>query len=143
MAKKNINAKDIVVKADGKVVGCAQSAQFAISVEIDEATCSDSNGWKESVPGQKSWNGSFSAAYRELTGADAENGVTADDVIDMLLDATEVEIEYSQREGGMRYIGKAFISEFSFDKPDKGLVTWNASYEGNGPFQKLASVPTV
>ncbi|MBX0290111.1 phage tail protein [Hymenobacter sp. HSC-4F20] len=134
-----INATDVVVKANNIVVGCAQSADFTVSREMDEATCSSSGGWKQVSPGQKSWSGSFSAVFREFTSGETATNVSFDTIFDLLDDGTEVTIEYTKAAaGGKRYTGQAFISEVSYSQPDKGAVTWTANYEGNGAFTVAA-----
>ena len=134
-----INAADVVVKVNNIIVGCAQSAQFTVSREMDEATCSASNGWRQVSPGIKSWNGSFTAVFRNFTVAEEATEVSFDDLFDLLDDGTEVTVEYSRKVGGKRYNGKAYISEVSYDQPDTGTVSWTANYEGNGEFTLLAA----
>ena len=136
-----VNAKDVVVKVNDIVVGCAQSADFTVTREMDEATCAASGGWRQVSPGEKSWSGSFSAVFRAFTTAEEEaTNASFDDLFDMLDDGTEVTIEYSRIAGGKRYTGQAFISEVSYSQPESGVVTWTASYTGNGAFQALAAV---
>lgn len=130
-----VNATDVVVKVNNVIVGCAQSAEFTVSREMDEATCSASGGWKQVSPGQKSWSGSISAVFRSFTDAESATEVTLESVYELLDDGTEVAIEYTRATaGGKRYTGQAFVSELSYSQPDKGAVTWSANFEGNGAF---------
>jgi Phage tail tube protein len=135
-----VNATDVVVKVNSVIVGCAQSAEFTVSREMDEATCSASGGWKQVSPGQKSWSGSFSAVLRNFTTAEEAANVSFDEILDLLDDGTEVTVEYSRIAGGKRYSGQAYLSEVSYSQPDKGAVTWSANYEGNGAFVTIAGV---
>jgi hypothetical protein len=135
---KNIIASDVVVKIDNIVVGCAQTAEFTVSREMLDSTCTATGAWKAQTPGQKSWTGSFSAIFREFTVAEAATNVSFDDVFDLVDDGTLVTIEYATTPNGVtRYSGEAYVSEIKFSKPEKDSVTWSASYQGNGPLTRI------
>lgn len=134
-----INAVDVVIKSNDIVIGCAQSAEFMVSREMDEAVCSASGGWKQVSPGMKSWSASFGALYRTFTTQEAATNVSFDDIFDLLDDGTPVVVEFGKADGtGTRYTGEAFISEIKYTQPEKGAVTWSANYAGNGAFGKAS-----
>ncbi|WP_071884448.1 phage tail tube protein [Hymenobacter sp. APR13] len=135
-----INAVDVVIKVDDVVVGCAQSAEFTMSREMDEASCAASGGWKQVSPGQKSWSASFAALYRSFTVAEDATQVSFDELFDKLDDGVAVTLEFGKVvTGGTRYSGEAYVSEIKYSQPDKGNVTWNANFTGNGEFVKITA----
>jgi hypothetical protein len=135
---QNINATDVVVKIDGVIVGCARSAEFTVSREMDEATCAASGGWKQVSGGQLSWTGSFTAYLRDLTDADGAN-MSFEDAFDLVVEGTEVTVEYARKIAGTakRYSGKALVTEVKYTQPEKGTVEWSANYTGNGALVKI------
>ena len=132
-----INATDVVIKVGDVVVGCAQSADFTVTRVMDDATCGASGGWAQSSPGQKSWSSSIGGIYREFTAAELATNFGFHDLFDLLDEGTLVTVEYSHAHSGVatpaRYVGSAYVSEVSWNKPDAGAVTWSGSFTGNGP----------
>jgi hypothetical protein len=132
-----VNAVDAVFKYKDKVLGCATSFDYTVTRDQDDATCSESDGWKQSSPGQKSWAASVSGVYRELTTAELATGVSYEDIFDGLDDGEEVTIEFAKKNGlGTRVSGKAYVSEVKFSRPEKGPITWSANFVGNGAITK-------
>lgn len=136
-----INATDVVIKVGDVVVGCAQSADFTVSREMNDATCAASGGWSQFSPGQKSWNGSIGAIYREFTAAETATNFGFDDIFDLLDEGTLVTVEYTHAMAGItsptRYSGEAYVSEVKWSKPDKGPVTWSGSFAGSGAIGRV------
>lgn len=127
----------MVVKWNGVVIGCVSSADLTITAEIDEATCSDSLGYKEFTAGQKSWSASINSLYREFDPADPTAHLGFEDAFDALDDGAMVELEFGKRvAGGYRYTGSAYVSELKYTQPEKGSMTWSASFTGSGPIVK-------
>lgn len=124
------------MKFNDKVIGCVQSASFSIDVDMDEATCQDSNGAKEYTAGQTSWKGSIGALYRELTAAEQATGVSFDDAFDAIEAGAPVTLVFSKKTGGSLYTGTAFVSSLKWDQPEKGNVTWSADFQGSGALVK-------
>jgi len=108
---------------------------------MDEATCAASGGWKQVSPGQKSWNGSIGAIYREFTAAEVATNFGFGDLLDLLNDGVAVTVEYTHTAAGVtspiRYSGDAYVSEVKWTKADKGAVTWSGSFTGSGPFGRV------
>jgi hypothetical protein len=133
-----INAVNVVVKIGSKVLGCAQSADWTVTRDMDEATCSASSGWKQYSPGQMAWTGSVNGLYREFTAAELATNVALDELFDTLVDGTAVTVSYEKKDGtGSKYSGEAYISEIKYSQPEKGAVTWSATFTGNGAFTRI------
>ena len=135
-----VNAKDVVVKLNDIVVGCAKSAKFDITREMDEATCSASGSYKEFSPGLISWTGSFDSVFRDYVSAETATNITIDNLMDMLVEGALVTVEYGRKAAGStatRYSGSAYISGISYNQPDKGPLTWSANYQGSGELAKI------
>lgn len=132
-----VNAKDVIFSFGGIVIGCAQATTLAVTRAIDAATCTASGDWSQGSPGIKSWTADVNAIYREFDSTAAPLNVSADDVFDAIDDGSEIDIEYGlNKTGSTRYRGKAFVSNWTLDKPETGNVTWKASLTGNGPLEK-------
>lgn len=124
-----ITAKDVTVKFDEILLGCAQSASLTITREMIPVTCQASNGFSQQTPGNESWSGSIGAVLRLFETAEEATNVSLKKVIDLLQAGTEVDIEYSF--GGLRYAAKAYLSEVAVTSPESGNVTWTANMVGN------------
>lgn len=138
-----INAIDVIFSIGGVVVGCSTGSTFTVSRAMDPATCGASEGWAESSPGLKSWSGNVSAELREFETSEEATNVSAFDVFDLLDEGTLVDVEYGTKEAGkQRFKGKAFVSGFTYTRPESGVVTWSADLTGSGALGKV-TVPTV
>ena len=133
-----VNAKDVVFKFNGKVLGCVKSMNFKITQDTDEVTCGGSGNWKEFTQGFLNWTGGVNSVYREFTPAEEAANVSFDDLFDIIVDGSQlVQVEFAKKSGsGTRYHGNAIMNELSYDAPEKGAVTWSANFIGSGGFVK-------
>lgn len=128
-----INAVNVVVRVDGVVVGCLQSMDFTIERDIDPTTCAASGIFESGSAGRARSSGTLNGVYREFTQAEQAANFGYDDLFDMLMEGTSVDISYGTANAGQRrYTVPALINNLQWGLPETGAVTWSAGFTGIG-----------
>lgn len=141
MAVKNAIASDIILKKDGVVIGCAQSASLDMTREVLDATCAASGSWGAKVKGQKNFSGSVDALLRITSATDVATNFTFADAYDAFDDdeAENFEMELtigSATNGGYALAGPVIISSLALSHSATDTQTWSFSFENAGPMVK-------
>jgi len=129
-------ATNVVIKIDGKVFGCAQSASFSTKFAMVSVPCQANGAFSKQIPGMESWDGSISAIVRVFDTAELATNVTLRDIYSLKLRAkAPVDIEYQL--GGLDgyvFTSSAYLSNVDVAIPEgDGVVTWTANLVGAEP----------
>lgn len=136
MAITNLTSQDVLLKKDGILVGCSQSASFSVTTDVKETVCQATGAWRAIATGRKSWTSSFQALARKFgTVEEQAANVSFKQLLAELVAGTQVEIEFDV--AGESFGGSGYITEISFDKPEDDFVTYSVTIEGNGEFALL------
>lgn len=132
MAK--IHGKNFAVYVAGVKVGDATNCVLTVNQEIIDTENSnddiDEGNWQGHIVGIRSW--SVSVDYLE----DSSNSFSAEDAIDLILDATEALVEFSQAaESTVYWFGQAHVDTTNLNAP-KGAVNGSLNFIGNGELEK-------
>ena len=128
-------ATNVVIKIDGKVFSCAQSASFSTKRAMIAVPCQANGKFSKQIPGMESWDGSISAIVRVFDTAELATNVTLRDIYTKLREGTAVEMEYEL--GGVAgyvFSSSAYLSNVDISIPEgDGVVTWTAGLVGAEP----------
>lgn len=142
MAKTTIKGRDVafyVQKPGANTpvrVGCVGDVSLDINTESDEATCSDSEGWKEFVPGQMDWTMTANLTAREITADDVDTNVSVEEFVDYQINQEILTTRFTL--GDTRYGGQCFITKNGLKGQLKGAATGALSLQGTGPLTVVA-----
>jgi predicted secreted protein len=153
MALNKINGRDIGLAVQKTVaaalkyvlVGCITDSTFDVDTEADEASCVASGQFKEFIGGQTGFTLGGTLNVRQATNdpsgpgaTDADNNVTAENLLDLQLAGTLVQVRYQigSATGSAWYSGLALITKSSFKGQLKGVATYAISLQGTGPLTK-------
>lgn len=132
MAK--FNGSDFIAQIVGtpnKTIADTRDLSISISdAEIDVST-RDSGGWKETLPGQRSWSASLSGVidYTVLT---TESGYQA--IQDLAISRAPIQLLFGKNStGSYQYSGSGYIMSADISATYEDAVTWTAEISGNGP----------
>jgi hypothetical protein len=147
MALNKIYGRNVVLRVSRTVsgtttkvlVGCMTDISLDIDRDSEEATCTASADAKEFVPGQYGWTASPNLNVRQATGVDKDTNVTAEDIIDLVLDGDILDIEFDagNTSDSAKYAGQCFITKASLKGQQKGIATFGTSLQGTGPLTKV------
>ena len=130
MAK--LHGKNFAVYVAGVKVGDATDCTLNTTQEIIPVTSKDDANWEDSIKGTRGWN--VTVDYIE----DATNSFSAEDAIDLILDASEVLIEFSQALDATTYwYGSANAESTSLNAP-MGGVNGSLTFHGKDALNKAA-----
>ncbi len=147
MALDKIPGRDIGVSIEKDVqgaltdvlVGCITDSTFDVDTETEEATCIASGQFREFIGGQTGWTMGGTLNVRQATGADKDDNVTAEDLLDIQLSVNnKIKIRYrlGSKTGNAWYTGEGIITKSSFKGQLKGIATYALSVQGSGPLVK-------
>lgn len=129
--RKVIQGEDIIIFIDGKPTLHATTHSLKVDLELKELRTKNTNG-KEKCAGDISW----SADGDGLVVIDPEitEHLTAEEVLDLVLSKTEVEVMLKAPLQGLtkNYKGKGFVTSFSLSTPAGDNSTYNYSITGSG-----------
>mgnify|MGYP003303075522 CR=1 FL=1 len=129
--RKVIQGEDIIIVIDGKPTLHATTHSLKVDLELKELRTKNTNG-KEKCAGDISW----SADGDGLVVIDPEitEPPTAEEVLDLVLSKTEVEVMLKAPLQGLtkNYKGKGFVTSFSLSTPAGDNSTYNYSITGSG-----------
>ena len=128
--RKVIQGEDIIIVIDGKPTLHATTHSLKVDLELKELRTKNTNG-KEKCAGDISW----SADGDGLVVIDPEitEHLTAEEVLDLVLSKTEVEVMLKAPLQGLtkNYKGKGFVTSFSLSTPAGDNSTYNYSITGS------------
>lgn len=129
-----LHGKNFAVYAAGVKVGDAMNCVLTVNQEIIQTENSNDDiaegNWADHIVGIRSW--SVSVDYLE----DSSNTFSAEDAIDMILDASEVQVEFSQATASTVYwFGQASVDTTTLNAP-KGTVNGAINFVGKGELRK-------
>ena len=129
--RKVIQGEDIIIVIDGKPTLHATTHSLKVDLELKELRTKNTNG-KEKCAGDISW----SADGDGLVVIDPKitEHLTAEEVLDLVLSKTEVEVMLKAPLQGLtkNYKGKGFVTSFSLSTPAGDNSTYNYSITGSG-----------
>ena len=129
--RKVIQGEAIIIVIDGKPTLHATTHSLKVDLELKELRTKNTNG-KEKCAGDISW----SADGDGLVVIDPEitEHLTAEEVLDLVLSKTEVEVMLKAPLQGLtkNYKGKGFVTSFSLSTPAGDNSTYNYSITGSG-----------
>lgn len=129
--RKVIQGEDIIIVIDGKPTLHATTHSLKVDLELKELRTKNTNG-KEKCAGDINW----SADGDGLVVIDPEitEHLTAEEVLDLVLSKTEVEVMLKAPLQGLtkNYKGKGFVTSFSLSTPAGDNSTYNYSITGSG-----------
>ena len=129
--RKVIQGEDIIIVIDGQPTLHATTHSLKVDLELKELRTKNTNG-KEKCAGDISW----SADGDGLVVIDPEitEHLTAEEVLDLVLSKTEVEVMLKAPLQGLtkNYKGKGFVTSFSLSTPAGDNSTYNYSITGSG-----------
>jgi len=132
MAK--LHGKDFAVYVAGVKVADATDCTLTLNQEIIPHATShddvDEGNWEAHVRGARSW--SVSVNFVE----DSSNSFSLEDAIDLILDASSVQVEFSQATASTVYwFGNASAETTNANAP-MGSVNGGITFRGNGTLSK-------
>jgi len=128
-----LNGTIAKISVAGTTVAHLTSNSLTFDMSTRDASTKDSNGWKESLSGQKSFSGSAEGFFAE----DASYGY--EDLYDVFEARTLVEVIWTTSVvGDQQYRGNCFITSLERTDGLEESSTFSVSFEGTGDVTKEA-----
>jgi predicted secreted protein len=124
-------------------IGCYDTASVSLTTAELDVTCASSQGWKETLAGQHSWSIPISGIVRHADGADATLNVTAENLMDMEMSRTLLQVQFQVGKGigTAIYTGEAHLTKTDISANIKDPGKFSSTLSGTGPLVK--SVATI
>lgn len=123
------------IQVGGVTIAHLTSNSLTFDMSTREASTKDSNGWKESLSGQKSFSGSAEGFFAE----DATYGY--EDLYGVFVARTLVTVTWTTDiVGDMQYEGSCYITSLERTDGLEESSTFSVSFEGTGAVTKAAVV---
>lgn len=123
------------IQVGGVTIAHLTSNSLTFDMSTRDSSTKDSNGWKESLEGQKSFSGSAEGFFAE----DASYGY--EDLYDVFIARTKVVVTWTTDvTGDMEYSGDCFITSLERTDGLEESSTFSVSFEGTGAVTKTAVV---
>ena len=144
-----IKGQNLRLLVGGKYIAAATSCTLHVSMKLEDSSTKDStDDWQEQEITGKSWDISTEALYTVPGTSEADaNGSSAEDILDLILAAKEVEIEFQRTAGEKNrvpvdaakvYSGKALPNDISIKASNRQNGTFTFQAQGNGPLAPKA-----
>lgn len=131
MAK--IHGKDFGVYVDDVLIGDSTDCTLNVNMSMVPVTSKDDANWADNLAGMRDW--SVDVSYIQ----DSSNALDGVDLLDLILNATEVEIVFSKTSGSTEYwYGQAFASTNSVAAPLDGGVGGSITFIGKNALNKAS-----
>ena len=129
-----------VYGASAALVAYAQTASITINMETRDISNKDSNGYAESLEGQRNWEVSLDGAYAWTDAAGSALTDGADDTVEnYLLDGSNSREAFTVKwgntgaaTGDVVYSGSAFLTSFSANGGVEDTATYSMTFVGTG-----------
>jgi len=119
------------IQVGGTTIAHLTSNSLTFDMSTRDASTKDSNGWKESLEGQKAFSGSAEGFFDE----DASYGY--EDLFDAFIARNAVTITYTTDvSGDTEYSGSCFITSLERTDGLEESTTFSVSFEGTGAVTK-------
>ena len=120
-----LNGTKIGVYKDGTLITHSQDFSMSISNDMFDVTTKDSGGWRDILPGVRSW----SITGNAFLAFDA--AMTMDDLFTEMNARTSFNVRFSTEESGDIYWhGSVYISELDPSAPTEDGTTYGFTFEG-------------
>ena len=132
MAKKGQNLRLFV---NNLCIAASTECSYHVGTQLEDASHKDIVGdWQKQECVGKNWDCSASALV-----VDDTSGMTDADIVGLI--GTEVDVKFDETSGeqnreaaGKAVGGKAIVSDFTKNAPNRQNQTWTVQLTGNGPF---------
>lgn len=132
---------NLQIAIGGIVIGCAQTVSFGRQAEVKDATCSASQGTKQSILGQKSYTMSADGLQRVATGADVATNVTLVTLETAFEAKTLLDFEFgTDTIGANKTAGTAYIQSLTKTGGAKDEAKFSVTFEVTGPVTDTLNV---
>ena len=129
MAK--VVGKDFAVYVDGVKIGDNRECTLNVSQTLYDATSKDDANWISRLAGLREWSVDVTTLY------DESNSFDVVDAIDLILNATKVQVEFSIGTNGTTYFyGDAFLASGSISAPMADMATSGLTFQSDGALAK-------
>ena len=119
------------IRVAGTTIAHLTSNSLTLDMSTRSASTKDSNGWKESLPGQKSFSGSAEGFFAD----DASYGF--EDLYTVFINRTKVTVTLTTDVAGdIDYEGSCFITSLERTDGLEESSTFSVSFEGTGEITK-------
>lgn len=128
-----IHGKNLTVYVDGDKVGDARDCTLNVNQAMVAAVSKDDANWTVNLAGMRDW--SIDVAYLH----DESNTVSAVDLVDFILNATQVVVEFTtadSSEAATYWYGNAYASSSSVSAPMEDAVNGSITFIGDGALNK-------
>lgn len=130
----NVLGVDLVLKANGIEIGCAQSIDVDIKTATTSAVCRADGGWEQTIAGRHSWTASTSGLIRVAIGDAIATNMTYADLTALQITRTPVTLIFgTSHTGDHTLTGTALITDTKATSPLDGGATFTISFTGTGP----------
>jgi hypothetical protein len=131
MAK--VVGKDFAVYVDGVKIGDNKECTLNVTQNLLDATSKDDSNWTKRLPGLREWSVDVSTLYDESSTFDVV------DAIDLIINATQVQVEFSIGTSGTTYwYGDAYLNTDGLTAPMGDMVTNSLTFLSDGPLAKAS-----
>ena len=131
MAK--VAGKNFAVYVEGEKIGDCRDCTLNISQALIDATSKDDANWLARLPSNREWSVDVTALFDETNDPDVV------DLIDMILNATQVTVEFSQGSNGTTYwYGEAYATTSSISAPMADITSSTITFVGDGVLTKAS-----
>jgi TP901-1 family phage major tail protein len=106
------------------VLGGQRGATFKRQADEIDASSKTSNGWKDTIPGLRSWGIEADALV-------LDNDAAFEKLDECYMNRSPVQVRYARKDGS-KWEGKATITDLSEDTPHDDVATYKLTLSGIG-----------
>ena len=131
MAK--MNGVNMLVLADGTVIGGTKSFTLNINSDLPDATTKDDDAWGNTIYGAKDWDVTFDGLF------DPTSTYGVEEIYDLIEDDTTVMLEMAVVDGtggGLVFRGNANSTGLSLTAENNQPVSYSGGFKGAGKLNK-------
>lgn len=129
-----VHGKNFAVFVDSDKVGDCRDCTLNVNQNLPDATSKDDGNWAAHLNGMRDWSIDVEHLW------DEDNTFDAVDMIDLILNASSVTVEFSVgsngADGDTYFYGTASLASDSISAPLDDVTSGSASFTGNGPLNK-------
>lgn len=131
-----LHGKNLSVYVASVKVGDATDCTLDVKQEIIPVTSKDDSNWEDSIVGTRGWSVSVDFLH------DEDNSFDNKDAVDLIINASEVQVEFTlEVTGATYYYGNAYAEGASINAP-MGPITGSLTLHGKDALNK-AAYPTA
>jgi len=110
---------------------------WTIDVALDMAdTSRQGQDWKEGIPGQAGWSGSFSG---QLVEGNTEQAAIMTNIVTATPGTKLTDMEFVLEDSGDYYSGNLFITGVTINAPVGDKVTFNVTFQGDSTLSRTVA----